>query len=151
MLFRQATNKDVPSIEKLIYSILLEYGLQPDPSDTDKDLKDIERYYLNRNGYFEVLELDGLVVGTWGLFPHTREHCELRKMYLSSAIRGQGHGKKMIERAMVKARELRFKTMELETASVLKEAIQLYTKYGFKPKEITPVASRCDQVFELEL
>ncbi len=44
-----------------------------------------------------------------------------------------------------------FKTMTLETATVLKEAIALYRSYGFKPYESTHLCWRCDQAYALEL
>ena len=54
------------------------------------------------------------------------------KMYLDSSFRGQGLGKKLLEMSLDKARELGFRRVTLETASVLKEALQLYQHYGFK-------------------
>jgi putative acetyltransferase len=41
--------------------------------------------------------------------------------------------------------------MVLETASVLKEAVALYRRYGFQPYQAEHVASRCDQTYALEL
>ena len=41
--------------------------------------------------------------------------------------------------------------MELETASVLKEAIALYAGAGFRPIRRPLLASRCDQIFALDL
>ncbi|OHB80176.1 MAG: hypothetical protein A2Z25_02330 [Planctomycetes bacterium RBG_16_55_9] len=80
------------------------------------------------------------------------EHtCELRKMYLHKAYRGKGLGRCLLEDALTRAKQLGFKTMVLETASVLKEAISLYKSYGFV--EYTPdhLSSRCDQAYSLTL
>lgn len=151
MNFRKATNNDVSKVQDLVFSVLLDYGLKPDPAETDKDLSDFEKHYFNRNGYFEVCEIDNEIVGTWGLHPSSKDTCELRKMYLSLHSRGKGLGKTMLERAMIKAKELGYKKMQLETASVLKEAISLYAKYGFKPSGRPIDAARCDQAYEIEL
>jgi hypothetical protein len=43
------------------------------------------------------------------------------------------------------------KRVELETASVLVEAIGLYTKAGFTQLPRSPDAQRCDKVFALDL
>jgi putative acetyltransferase len=148
--FRKATDQDSPEVKSLIFEILKEYGLTPEPSGTDKDLSELEATYFTKGGYFEVCLIDGRLVGTWGIFPLSREACELRKMYLHPRVRGQGLGKQLLERALACARKLGYKRVELETASVLVEAVQLYRRYGFKSvaKHSVP---RCDQAFELEL
>ena len=73
--------------------------------------------------------------------------CELRKMYLHPEERGKGIGKRLLEHALFKAKELGFKKVMLETASELKEAIGLYRKYGFEPFEAEHLSTRCDQAF----
>lgn len=149
---RQATNADIEQIRSLVYGVLEEYGLKPDPGCTDADLDDIERSYFARGGTFRVLEQeDGSIVGAYGLYPLKNQTCELRKMYLHRACRGQGHGKHLLEEALATARELGFKAVTLETASVLKEAIALYTRYGFAPHPDDHLSSRCDQAYILRL
>jgi len=43
---RRATNADCSEIAELVFTILREYELRPDPESTDVDLKDIERSYF---------------------------------------------------------------------------------------------------------
>jgi len=136
----------------LVYTVLGEYHLQPDPLCTDADLKDIEQSYLNRGGVFYVLEeKDGSIIGSYGLYAMEVGTCELRKMYLHRDYRGKGHGKHMLEDALGKARQLGFARITLETASVLKEAIRLYESYGFKPYQPDHLSCRCDQAYALDL
>jgi putative acetyltransferase len=149
---RPATNADCEQIRSLVFGVLGEYGLKPDPASTDADIKDIESSYFSRGGTFLVLEAeDGSIVGAYGLYPMEEHTCELRKMYLHKAHRGKGLGKALLDDALARAGQLGFRKMVLETASVLKEAIALYKKYGFV--EYTPdhLASRCDQAYYLEL
>ena len=40
---RLANNKDCGKVTELVYNVLREYGLKPDPAATDVDLKDIEQ------------------------------------------------------------------------------------------------------------
>lgn len=68
-------------------------------------------------------------------------------MYLSPECRGRGYGKRLLEDALGKASELEYQAVFLETASVLKEAISLYVKYGFEPFEAPHLSSRCDQAY----
>jgi GNAT superfamily N-acetyltransferase len=149
---RLATNRDGERILALVFEVLTEYGLRPDIESSESDLKDIEATYLKSGGVFEVVE-DGLgkLLGTVGLYPVDEVTCKLRKMYLIPEARGRGLGRRMLERAIGHARRLGFKTLVLETVSVMKEAIRLYTASGFRPKRQTAVSPRCDQVYSLEL
>lgn len=149
---RPATNVDCEHITSLVYGVLKEYGLKPDPASTDADIKDIESSYFARGGIFLVLEAeDGSIAGAYGLYPLEEHTCELRKMYLHKAYRGKGLGKLLLDDAISKARRLGFRKIVLETASVLKEALALYKSCGFV--ECTPdhLSSRCDQAYSLEL
>jgi putative acetyltransferase len=149
---RLANNKDCVKVTELVYGVLREYDLRPDPGATDVDLKDIEQSYFERGGAFYVLEeKDGAIIASYGLYPLDKAACELRKMYLHSSYRGKGLGKLLLEDALAKARQIGFKKMTLETASVLKEAISLYKSYGFVEYEPEHMSSRCDQAFMLEL
>lgn len=132
--------------------MLKEYGLKPDPTSTDADLEDIKSSYFERGGTFLVLEAeDSSIIGAYGLFPMENQTCELRKMYLHKAYRGQGLGKFLLEDALSRAKQLGFKEMILETASVLKEAIALYKSYGFMEFQPVHLSDRCDQAYVLIL
>lgn len=149
---RLANNKDCGNIAQLVYGVLKEYGLKPDPDSTDADIKDVESSYFRRGGMFYVLEVEGgSVIGAYGLYPMDERTCELRKMYLDKAQRGKGLGKLLLDDALSKARQLGFERMILETASVLKEAIALYKSYGFVEYNPPHMSSRCDQAYQLEL
>jgi putative acetyltransferase len=149
---RRASNKDCDNIALLVYGVLKEFGLKPDPDCTDADIKDIESSYFSRGGTFFVLEAEnGSIIGAYGLYPIDKKTCELRKMYLHKTHRGKGFGKFLLEDAIAKARQLGFERMILETASVLKEAISLYRSYGFVEYKPDHLSSRCDQAFTFEL
>ena len=149
---RRASNKDREAITGLVYGVLKEYGLKPDPATTDADLADIERSYFVRGGAFFVLEdQNGSIIGVYGLYPLENQTCELRKMYLHKDYRGKGLGKLLLDSALTQARESGFKRVALETASVLTEAIALYESYGFEKYQPDHMSERCDQAYVLEL
>jgi hypothetical protein len=85
---RSATNADSDAIKELVFGVLREYRLQPDPDGTDTDLNDIETNYLRSGGCFDVLvDSRGAIIGSVGLYPIDSATCELRKMYLSQQVR----------------------------------------------------------------
>ena len=88
-IIRPATNADREKVRALIFAVLDEYGLDPAPKTTDKDLDDLEGFYAG--GAFVVLETsEGDIIGTVGLLPLGDGVVELRKMYLKPAARGRG-------------------------------------------------------------
>jgi putative acetyltransferase len=150
--FRTANNQDVSAIKELVFKVLLEFGLQPDPSSTDADLNDIDANYLNHGGMFYVIEnADGQIVGTGGIALSSSKVCELRKMYLAPSVRGVGLGKKMLHLLLAESKKLGFQQVTLETASVLKHAIILYKAAGFLPYQPDHLSPRCDQAYKIDL
>ena len=150
--FRPATNTDCEGVRALVFGVLAEHNLAVDPAQTDRDLFDIEASYPARGGCFELLEDEtGDLIGCYGLYPMKDGMCELRKMYLRKDFRGQGLGKAILRRALDQARKLGFRRVELETASVLQEAIALYESFGFRPFLPEHLSSRCDSAMFLDL
>lgn len=148
---RAANNSDSDAIKSVVFTTLIEYGLTPDSTTTDKDLDSIEETYFHRGGYFGVVEQNNIVVASVGICRENETTCELRKMYCLQSARGKGLGKQLLEFSIQKARDLGFSRMVLETASPLKEAIGLYKKYGFVAFEPEHMSARCDQAYELYL
>ena len=129
---------------RLVKDVLAGYGLNIDPAETDKDLSDIEKYFLNNRGYFAVIEKDEKIVGSYGIFHISDSSCELRKMYLLPTEQGRGYGKMMMEDAFRQAKMLGYTEMILETNRKLDKAIHLYIRYGFEECQPGHLSDRCD-------
>jgi putative acetyltransferase len=152
IFIRDAGNEDGERVRNLVFGVLREYDLTVETGGTDADIADIEANYTKRGGVFEVIEdVDGNLLGTIGLYPLDAETVELRKMYFDRKLRGRGVGRMMLERMIEKARALGCKRIYLETASILKEAVALYEKYGFEPTTEGIHSARCDAAYFLEL
>lgn len=152
VVIRSATNADCERVVALVSTVLAEFQLPFDPDSKDADLKDIEGSYFEAGGVFELIEdSHGKLLGTYGLFPLNDKQCELRKMYFLPEVRGVGLGKQVLDRAIEHARRLGFSAIVLETISVLKRAIYLYTRFGFVPTTMDHPNARVDQRYILEL
>jgi len=149
---RDAVPGDEPAVQALVFSVLREYGLKPDPDDTDADLGDLQSFYSRRAGTFRIV-IDGMgkIIGCGGLLPAGNGDVELRKMYLLPQVRGQGLGEQLLGNLIAAARAQGHARVVLDTASVLKQAIALYGKHGFQPFENPERVRRCDQSFALRL
>lgn len=152
---RPATNADGEAVRRVVWTVLREFGFTPDPDGTDADLIDLEASYLHAGGVFDVLtDPAGKVVGTVGLFPLGDGRCELRKMYLATGCRGRGLGRRLLQHALRRARQLGFRRVELETASALRVAIRLYESFGFRPfvpDHMSAGPERADRAYYLDL
>ncbi|MDP7050551.1 MAG: GNAT family N-acetyltransferase [Verrucomicrobiota bacterium] len=146
---RPATNADGDTVRTLVFEVLREYGLPPDPEGTDADLSEIEQHY--RNGWFSVLEVDGQIIGSVGLLPQEETVMELCKMYLHCDWRGRGLGRLLLEKALDEAQKRGARRVVLGTARVLGEAVALYEQSGFQPSQEKHTAPRVDQTWELDL
>jgi putative acetyltransferase len=142
---------DRASAANAIKTVLAEYGLGWEVNCggcSDQDAVEVEKYYLASGGEFWVVERSGEIVGTSGYLPIERGQnaVEIRKMYLLPAARGQGLGRFLLEQLEQAAAVKGFQEVWVETATVLKEAVQLYEKSGYRPKSGVET-ERCDRVY----
>jgi ribosomal protein S18 acetylase RimI-like enzyme len=102
-----------------------------DPLD---DLINPAAYYADRRGTFLVLVDGPRVVGTGGIAGVSEEVAELKRLWVLSAYRRQGLGRRMIEGLLVfaRARDYRCVRLEVATPDLQGPAIRLYTRLGFR-------------------
>lgn len=79
------------------------YGLMEPPSETQ--LADPRSYFVDRGGQIFVALHVGNVVGTCAIVPHDAEEFELAKLTVSSAFRGRGIARRLVERCIAFAQE----------------------------------------------
>jgi len=147
-LIRDWHEADRTSAIAVISSVLAEYGLQWEPKGADRDVVEVEKYYLQTGGEFWVVEYQNQLVGTAAYYPISRGEnaVEIRKMYLLPAVRGQGLGKFLLQQLESAIASRNFQQIWVETATVLKEAVKLYESNGYQPA--TGVETpRCDRVY----
>ncbi len=145
-LIRDWQTKDRSHAAEVIRSVLAEYGLGWEPDGADIDVVEVEKHY--RQGAFWVVEHQGTVVGTAAYYPVPRgeQAVEIRKMYLRPQVRGLGLGRFLLQSLETHITEQGFQQIWVETASVLKEAVQLYEASGYEAA--TGVETlRCDRIY----
>ncbi|XP_056403901.1 N-acetyltransferase 8-like isoform X2 [Hyla sarda] len=104
-----------------------------------RDLKDIKKYYLEREGYcFWVVELGEEVVGAVAAIPYITLHeknVELKRMLVAGHHRGKGISKLLCRTVIDYARKSGCNAVVLSTTSVQFTAMRLYETMGFKPSD----------------
>ena len=97
------------------------------------DLADIPSHYLSQpRGNFWVAEFDGSVVGIVGIQPtEQEEEAELRRMSVSSTVRRQGIGRRLLETTEEFCRAKGYSRIGLSTVGILQPALAMYRKHGY--------------------
>jgi GNAT superfamily N-acetyltransferase len=136
--------KDQKPVKKLILDGLVEHWGVLDPSK-NLDLDDIATSY--QRGYFLVAWLEGQIVGTGALIPHTDETGEIVRMSVASDVRRIGIGTLILQKIIKHARTIGYKRIILETTETWQEVVAFYLRNGFQITHYT----NGDVYFVLEL
>lgn len=136
LTIRPIQSTDNLHLSKIIKSALEEFGANhPGTVYYDASTDSLSELFKQKGAAYFVAELDGEIVGGGGIFPTEglpANTCELVKMYLAPAARGTGLGRKMIEQSLAFAKEYGYKNVYLETMPELKQALNVYAKFGFE-------------------
>jgi DNA-binding MarR family transcriptional regulator/predicted GNAT family acetyltransferase len=97
-----------------------------------------QEYVLDRGGYILLALDNGKPVGTCALIKIGNDTFELSKMAVSPEAKGKGIGWLLGNAAIEKAKKTGAKRLYLESNTILKPAINLYYKLGFKRIPGTP-------------
>ena len=103
-----------------------------------KSLDHPEEYILDKGGYILFALYMGNPVGTCALIKMDNQTFELAKMAVSPQAKGKGIGELLGNAAINKAKQAGAKKLYLESNTILKPAISLYYKLGFKKVNGTP-------------
>ena len=98
----------------------------------DEELIHLEAKYGPPGGRLYLLVTpEGEAVGTGALRPLEDGLCELKRLYIRPAFRGQGLARRLVERLLTDARSEGYQAMLLDTFPFLSGAIRLYRTLGF--------------------
>jgi GNAT superfamily N-acetyltransferase len=83
-------------------------------------------------GLFLIATLDGEPVGCGALKFHGDAPAEIKRMWVSAAVRGLGLGRRLLAELEDRARDRGVRTVRLETNRALHEAVGLYRAAGYR-------------------
>ena len=92
-------------------------------------------FYNHIPTYFEsfwCLTDDGAVLGSVAIHRFSDDTAELKALYLSEKLRGQGWGYKLMDTAIGYARKEGYRRVVLDSMKSYTAARRLYDKFGFK-------------------
>lgn len=80
----------------------------------------------------EQFRIYGTIAFTPLLTKISSDICFLKYFYIHPEMRGMGLGKRMLKASMLKARNMGYQKVYLETKDAFSQAVTLYSSYGFK-------------------
>jgi putative acetyltransferase len=134
--YRNIRPEDNSALAKIVKSTLAEFGANhPNTVYYDPSTDSLFEVFQTPRSIYFIAEINGEMVGGGGIYPTeglSPDTCELVKMYLQPQARGLGIGRTLIEKCIAAARENGFKKIYLETMPELKQALNVYHKFGFE-------------------
>jgi putative acetyltransferase len=133
---RNIQENDNMEIAELIRTVFREFKIdRPGTVYFDPTTDNLYSLFQKPGSIYWIAEEDGKIIGGCGIYstPGLPDGCaELVKLYLSSAQRGKGMGRKLLEKSIEAAKNLGYKQLYLESLPELDKAIGLYEKAGFR-------------------
>lgn len=121
-------------IKALNYEWLEKY-FQVEKGDKES-LSNPKQYIIDNGGYIYYAKLNDEIVGTASLIRKSETIYEFGKMAVTGKAQGYGIGTILLEHCLTIAKQKQILKLILYSNTILKAAIHLYIKYGFKEVEL---------------
>lgn len=131
LVVEPARPEDEPEIQRLVKSVLTEFGLPYDQT-VAAELSNLEEHFPQPRSVFFVARMDGRVVGTTAVQEAGKGRAVLKHQYVHADYRRRGIGAKLLDAALVYCRVCGYREVQLETAPWMQQAQRLYRSRGFR-------------------
>jgi len=112
-------------------------GVAPCIEDFEKEVAALPGAYAPPGGRLllaiqEIPGNPGEAAGCAALRRLEHDACEMKRLYVRPALRGQGAARELVEELIAEARSIGYQRMLLDTLPSMKEAHKLYRTLGFR-------------------
>src|SRR3954469_21274118 len=136
---REARAEEIPAVRALFLEYGASLGFSLCFQSFDQELAGLPGDYAPPSGRLLLAEVEGKRAGCVALpaLGNSEGACEMKRLYVRPAFRGQHLGRRLVEEAIRAARGIGYKKMRLDTVEpVMGHAVALYRELGFR--EIAP-------------
>lgn len=125
-----------PEYLAVVRELFVEYanatGLNFCFQNFDQELAELPGKYAPPSGRLMLALNDGQTVGCVALRKLEESVCEMKRLYVRPAFRGQRIGQRLAEAVIAAARDIGYGRMRLDTLASMEAAISLYESVGFQ-------------------
>lgn len=100
--------------------------------DFEQELAGLPGKYAPPEGRLIVARSDNALAGTIALRTLGDGVCEMKRLFVRPAFRGNGLGRRLVERLIDEARAIGYQRMRLDTLASMTDAVKLYKATGFQ-------------------
>ena len=97
----------------------------------EQELANLPGKYAEPTGSILLAEYQDEIVGCVAVRAINEQNCEMKRLYVRPSSQGLSAGRLLVEAIIVKAKQLGYHKMRLDTLKRLDTAIGLYLKLGF--------------------
>lgn len=132
---RIQNDADLTSVRRLFRQYVEELDFDLDFQNVEDELRALPGPYAPPEGVILLAKEDGETAGVVAVQPLDESGvCEMKRLYVRPARRGQGIGRTLAEAAVDAARHLGYDRMRLDTVASMTRARTLYRSLGFEER-----------------
>lgn len=125
--------EDIEITRELFRAYQTSLGIDLCFQNFESEMEQLPGKYTLPEGRLYLAFEDGQAVGCAGLRRIEEGVCELKRVYVHPAFRGQGIGRRLALQAVNDASEIGYERMRLDTLPSMRSARGLYRSLGFEP------------------
>ncbi|CAB1246044.1 GNAT family N-acetyltransferase [Clostridium sp. MT-14] len=130
--FKMAEDKlDLEEVKKLFLDYAGSLNIDLDFQGFQTEVNTLPGKYSSPDGIIILASVDGKSAGCVALRKILGDICEMKRFYVRDNYRGMGIGRKLIDIAIEKAKDMNYKYIRLDTLVTMKSAQHLYLSSGF--------------------
>ena len=132
-IFAVETSEHLSTVRELFEQYARSLGFDLGFQDFAAEVENLPGDYASPDGSILLAQKYNRIVGCVALRRWDETTCEMKRLYVIPEERGQEMGRKLAEAVILRAGEIGYTRMRLDTLASMQSANRLYAALGFQP------------------